>query len=138
METSPNLPAVPDIADFDSRNGVRGAARAMYRYLRESRARLETLFKIIAAELNPLANELSFSSSAPATGAQSTQTITVTGAMPGYPVQVTYDKDLQGLDLTAYVSAPDTVKVVMRNDTGGAVTLAAGKFRVYVWPKAIV
>lgn len=68
-------------------------------------------------------------------GAQTTTTVTVTGArlVDASPVMVGFDKDLQGMRLTGYVSADDTVTVVLRNDTGGAINLASGTLRVGVW-----
>jgi hypothetical protein len=40
--------------------------------------------------------------------------------------------DLQGLICTAYVSAANTVTIVLTNYTGGSITLGAGYFKVMV------
>lgn len=68
-------------------------------------------------------------------GAQTTTTVTVTGARLADASMVTvgFSKDLQGMRLTGYVSADDTVTVVLRNDTGGAINLASGTLRVGVF-----
>ena len=68
-------------------------------------------------------------------GAQVTTTVTVTGVAlaDANPVMVGFSKDLQGMRLTGYVSSANTVTVVLRNDTGGALNLDAGTLRVGVW-----
>lgn len=68
-------------------------------------------------------------------GAQTTTTVTVTGAKLAEFNTATagFTKDLQGMRLTAYVSANDTVTVVLRNDTGGAINLDEGSLTVGVW-----
>lgn len=58
--------------------------------------------------------------------------ITVTGAAFGDFVDVAAPYSLQGLILTGYVSAADTVQVRLHNGTGGAVNLASGTWRVTV------
>jgi hypothetical protein len=68
-----------------------------------------------------------------ADGDQATTTITVTGAVLGNFVIASFSLDLQGLQLTAYVSAADTVTVVLSNNTGGAVNLSSGTLRVLVF-----
>jgi hypothetical protein len=68
-----------------------------------------------------------------AAGAQQTTTVTATGAALGYFADnVSFSLDLQGATLTAYVSAADTVTVVHRNGTAGAVDLGSGTLRVRV------
>jgi len=73
-----------------------------------------------------------------ATGSQSTRTITVSGAVVGDFVQLSYSRDLTGLTLTGYVSAVDTVTAVMFNATGGAVDLLSGYLRCRVTKNNIV
>lgn len=65
-------------------------------------------------------------------GTQTTTTITVTGAVLGDVVGVSFSQDLQGMQLTGYVSAADTVTVVLRNGTAGAINLASGTLRATV------
>lgn len=66
-------------------------------------------------------------------GAGATTTVTVTGAVLGDMVTgVSFSLDLQGITLTAYVSAADTVAVRFQNESGGAIDLASGTIRVRV------
>lgn len=68
-----------------------------------------------------------------ADGAQATTTVTVTGAALGdYVTAVSVGVDAAGLVLSGYVSAADTVTVVARNGTGGAVDLASTTLAVLV------
>jgi hypothetical protein len=67
-----------------------------------------------------------------ADGAQLTTTVTVTGAALGEPVSLGFSLSLQGMQLTGYVSAADTVTVVLRNGTGGAINLASGTLTAQV------
>jgi hypothetical protein len=61
-----------------------------------------------------------------AAGAQTTTTVTVPNAALGDFASATFSNDLQGLVLTAYVSAPGVVTEVFRNGTAGAVDLGSG------------
>ncbi|MDP1770530.1 MAG: hypothetical protein Q8L74_17245 [Nitrospirota bacterium] len=77
---------------------------------------------------NPL--ELSSDLSAGETSAG----VTVTGAAlaVGHRVEVSAPYDLQDITCTAYVSATNTVKARLQNETGGAISLASGTWRVVV------
>ena len=68
-----------------------------------------------------------------ANGAQQTTTVTVTGAALGDTVVVSFTLNLQGIQLTGYVSAANTVTVIYQNNTGGAIDLASGTIRADVW-----
>jgi hypothetical protein len=68
-----------------------------------------------------------------ATGTQTTTTVTLTGAALGDYVQASFSLDLQGVVLSAYVSAANTVTVVMLNMTGGTLDLASGTLKVRGW-----
>jgi len=59
-------------------------------------------------------------------------TVTVTGAVVGYPVWGTFSLDQQGLHLNAWVSAANIVSVNFLNLTGGAINLASGTLTAYV------
>ena len=63
-----------------------------------------------------------------------TTTVSVSRATFGDYVQVSFSLSLQDLQLTGYVSAADTVTVVLFNPTGSGVNLASGTLRVYVRP----
>ncbi len=67
-----------------------------------------------------------------ATGTSTTTTITVAGAALGDVAQATFSLDLQGIVVTASVSAADTVSVRFRNDTGATIDLASGTLRATV------
>lgn len=61
-----------------------------------------------------------------ADGAGVTTTVTVTGAALGDIAEASFSLDLQGILLTAWVSAANTVSVRFQNETGGAIDLASG------------
>ena len=66
-------------------------------------------------------------------GARAATTVTVTGAALGdFPV-ASFSLDLQGIEITAHVSAADTVRVVLVNNTGGTLDIANGTLRARVW-----
>lgn len=65
-------------------------------------------------------------------GAGTTTTLTVTGAALGDFAETTFSRDLQGITVTAWVSAADTVSVRLQNDTGGTLDLASGTLRARV------
>ena len=65
--------------------------------------------------------------------AQTTTTVTVTGAALGDTVAVGFSLDLQGMQLTGYVSSANTVTCVLRNGTGGALNLGSGTLRTDCW-----
>lgn len=63
-------------------------------------------------------------------------TVTVTGAALGDFALASFSLDLQGITVTAYVSATDTVTVRFQNESGGTLDLASGTLRVRVLPQA--
>jgi len=71
-----------------------------------------------------------------ADGAGATTTITVTGAALGDFVMVSHGVDLQGITVTGYVSATDTVSVRFQNESGGTLDLASSTLRALVFPRA--
>lgn len=68
-------------------------------------------------------------------GAQTTTTIAVTGAALGDHTLPSFSLDLQGMQLTAYVSAVDTVTCVLRNGTAGTLDLASGTLAAIVFKR---
>lgn len=67
--------------------------------------------------------------------AGATTTVTVTGAVLGdFVVGVSFGVDLQGITVTAYVSAADTVSVRIQNESGGTLDLASTTIRALVRP----
>jgi hypothetical protein len=71
-----------------------------------------------------------------ASGATVTTTLTVTGASLGDFTLASFSLSLQGMQLTSYVSAADTVTVVLSNLTGSAVDLASGTLATIVLKSA--
>jgi hypothetical protein len=61
-----------------------------------------------------------------------TTTVTVTGAALGDFTQASFSLDLQGITLTSWVSAANTVSVRFQNESGGVLDLASGTLRVQV------
>lgn len=61
-----------------------------------------------------------------AAAGQASTTVTVTGARLGDDASVVFSASLGGLIASAYVSASDTVTVVLFNPTGSAIDLASG------------
>jgi parallel beta-helix repeat protein len=67
-----------------------------------------------------------------ADGDGTTTTVTVTGAALGDYASASFSLDLQGITLTAWVSATDTVSVRFQNESNGALDLASGTLRAKV------
>lgn len=68
-----------------------------------------------------------------ATGAQTTTTLTITGAAIGDFVLVSFSLSTAGLILRADITATDTATIVLLNMTGGTVDLASGTLKVRSW-----
>lgn len=66
-------------------------------------------------------------------GAGTSTTVTATGAALGQFAAASFSLDLQGVIITAYVSAADTVTVRFQNESGGTVDLGSGTLTVRVW-----
>lgn len=62
-------------------------------------------------------------------GDGATTTVTVTGAALGDFAEASFSLDLQGITLTAWVSAANTVSVRFQNETGGTIDLGSGTLR---------
>lgn len=68
-----------------------------------------------------------------ADGVGATTTVSCPGAALGdFVVGVSFGVDLQGITVTGYVSAADTVSVRFQNETGGVLDLASSTLRVRV------
>lgn len=76
--------------------------------------------------LTPLSGSAAYNPPNIAASGTTTTTVTVTKAALGQPAWAAFSLDLQGLVLTAYVSAADTVTVVLFNPTALAINLSAG------------
>jgi hypothetical protein len=66
-------------------------------------------------------------------GAGETTTVTVTGAALGDYAEASFSLDLQGITVTAWVSAANTVSVRFQNETGGTIDLGSGTLRARVF-----
>jgi hypothetical protein len=66
-------------------------------------------------------------------GATTTTTVAVPGATLGWDASAAFSLSLSGLAMTAYVSAADTVTVVLFNPTGAPINLAAGTLTAWSW-----
>lgn len=64
-------------------------------------------------------------------GAGETTTVTVQGARLGMLAFASFSLDVQGITVTAAVSAANTVSVRFQNETGGALNLGSGTLRAY-------
>ena len=62
---------------------------------------------------------------------------TVSGAVAGDTAIASYPGSVSGLGITAHVSATDTVTVTLLNNTGGAVDLASGTWKIDVFKRDI-
>lgn len=65
-------------------------------------------------------------------GAGTTTTVAVAGAALGDFALASFSLDLQGITVTAYISAANTVSVRFQNESGGPLDLASGTLRVKV------
>lgn len=65
-----------------------------------------------------------------------TTTVACVGAALGDFVLASFSLDLQGITMTAYVSAADVVSIRFQNESGGAIDLASGTIRVAVIKQA--
>ena len=115
-------PRIPTVAltDFE----------AVERYLHEITRYLESIRVQIGQELTDI-KEGSATYNPPnlVDGAGVTTTVTVTGALLGDIAWATFSLDLQGITVTAWVSASGTVSVRFQNESGGALDLASGTLR---------
>ncbi len=68
-------------------------------------------------------------------GVGATTTVTVSGAVLGDFAEASFSLDLQGITLTAWVSAADTVSVRFQNESTGTIDLASGTLRARVTKK---
>lgn len=66
-------------------------------------------------------------------GAQASTTVGVTGAAFGDTVLASLDRDLQGMQITAFVQSAGNVTVILKNDSGSTVDLVSSTLRIDVW-----
>lgn len=68
-----------------------------------------------------------------ADGTAANTTVTVSGAALGDFALASFSLSLQGIAISAAVTAADTVTVVLSNQTGGALDISSGTLRARVW-----
>jgi len=135
IDLLPNVPPAP--GDIESRLGVRTAVRRFYLWFADFLRSLIGVLTSINNEISELYGEADFTPVLIAAGAQITTTVTVTSSILGYTVRTSYDKDLALITMTSYVSAADTVTVILFNGTVGGITPAAGRLRCDVKAKQL-
>lgn len=89
-------------------------------------------FRFIESLLPRAEGSVTYNPANLADGAGTTTTVTATGAQTGQYVLVAFSNPLQGITVTGWVSARDTVSVRFQNESGGAVDLASGLLSVRV------
>ena len=135
---NPQTQNLSTLQDIESRDGVRGAVRYIHRFLYDFINRDHNFKSQVVSELKFVYGEFDYTPASIANGTNALISVTVADAIPGYCVEASYDKDLQGLFMgVPYVSAIGTVKIPLFNNTGGPITLTAGRFRVYAWPRTL-
>jgi len=75
-------------------------------------------------------NSIAYDPVSLADNAKEVTTLTMEGAALGDFIVVSFSLDIQGIAVSAYVSAADTVKIVFHNFTGGIIDLASGILKV--------
>ncbi len=72
-----------------------------------------------------------------AAGATTSVSVTVTGAVMGDYAIASHTQNLAGCLMTAYVSAINTVTVLLLNTTAGSVNIATGTLKVAILRKGV-
>lgn len=121
--------------DGSTINGVAGATGiVLYGNYRRAVARYtgSTGWQLTVSGLNEISGSKTFDPGSIAAAGTETTTVTVTGAALGDYASASFSLSQAGLNLTAYVSAADTVTCVFSNPTAGAVDLGSGTLRARV------
>ena len=87
----------------------------------------------IVSGVTPFVGVATYDPPSLASGARVTTTVTVTGARFGDRVSATFSVNTAGVDVSAWVSANDTVTVSFYNNTGAAVDIASGVLNIKVY-----
>lgn len=116
--------------------GASGEYSIVRKFRNNTHASVASPYGAVAAELAlntvELAGSATYDPGNLADGAGVTTTVTVTGAAAGDFARASFSNDLQGITLTAWVSAADTVSVRFQNESGGVLDLASGTLRARV------
>jgi len=84
-----------------------------------------------------LTNSATYNLASLSDGVGATTTVAVNGAKLGDFAFASHGVDLQGITMTAWVSAVDVVSVRFQNETAGTLDLASTTLRVFVIPQAL-
>lgn len=110
-----------------------GAVESVQRDLVIQHNKLVDDVELVRKQVSEFVGSATYDPASLVDGAGATTTVTVTGAALGdFVTGVSFSLDLQGISLTAYVSAADTVSVRFQNESGGTLDLASGTIRVMV------
>lgn len=96
-------------------------------------AQTATTAALTAAFPAPLTSSATWNPASVAAGSTTSTTISVVGAVLGQRTTASFSLSLQGMILGSYVSAADTVTVVLNNNTAGALDIASGTVKAWVW-----
>ena len=96
------------------------------------RGNMQALLRVIRAPIATLVGTAVYDPPSLIDGAGINTTVTVTGAALGDQATVSFSLDLQGITVTAYVSATNTVTVRFQNESTGTLDLASGTLSCYV------
>lgn len=91
-------------------------------------ATIQSVFPLVT-----LSGSATFDPPSIAGAGQTSTTVTVTGAVLGQYAVASFSLDLQLIQLSAYVSAANTVTCLFKNGTAGAIDLASGTLAVRVF-----
>jgi len=101
--------------------------------IRKSTRTIVNSVATLLADVPPIVGSATYDPSNLIDGAGATTTVTVTGAALGDYAEASFSLNLQGITVTAWVSAANTVSVRFQNETGGTVDLGSGTLRARVF-----
>jgi hypothetical protein len=87
---------------------------------------------LVIGTRQPLDGSSTYEQQTIATGHEASTNVAVPGAALGDFAVASFSLDVRGIKLSAHVSAPSVVTVILRNDTGSAVSLPRGTIRARV------
>ena len=101
---------------------------------------LEEVWRLVASRINQtlgMDGSVTWNPGNVINGANVSTTVTVRGAVLGDYAIASFSLDVQDLQLTADVTAADTVTVILHNDftAVGGINLAEGTLRARVWQR---
>lgn len=114
-------------------NGLNTAIGALNALITTLNTEVTAIATTLAAAFPlPLTGSTTYNPGTIANGAQAVTTVSVAGAVLGNYANSSFSLDLQGCTKTTYMSAADTVTVVIYNGTVAPVTISSGTLKVSV------